>query len=110
LQPASPFITSPTVSLPLLRNRLPCAQISTMLLNLSRHFCFSRESAAYDVGYLFTKDAGHAEQTSEVCLVLNITVNDNPEVVHTIMKPTSVLYQSNEAIEKMIEEETLSFL
>jgi hypothetical protein len=26
------------------------------------------------------------------------------------MKPTSVLYQSNEAIEKMIEEETLSFL
>jgi hypothetical protein len=81
-----------------------------MLLNLSRHFSFSRESAAYDVGYLFTKDAGNGQQTSEVRLVMNITVNNNPEVVHSVMKPTSVLYQSNEAIEKMIEEEALSFL
>ena len=81
-----------------------------MLLNLSRHFCFNKESAAYDVGYLFTKDAGPGQQPSQVRLVLNITVDDNPEVVHTIMKPTSVLYLSNEAIEKMIEEETLSFL
>jgi len=81
-----------------------------MLLNLSKHFCFSRESAAYDVDYLFTKDGNAGQQPSEVRLVLNISVNDNPELVHTVMKPTSVLYQSNEAIEKMIEEETLSFL
>ncbi|HWJ89948.1 MAG TPA: hypothetical protein VNR87_02495 [Flavisolibacter sp.] len=81
-----------------------------MLLNLSRHFRFRRDSAAYDVDYLFTKDADNDRHPPQLCLVLNIKVNDNPEVVHTIIKPTSVLYQSNEAIEKMIEEETLSFL
>lgn len=76
-----------------------------MIMNLSRSFCFSKEKDAYDVEYTFKKKA-HTEEG--LWLILTVSVNRAGKRTYTIGKPTSVLYQSNEIIEKLIEAEVLS--
>jgi hypothetical protein len=80
-----------------------------MILNLSRSFHFERGLKGYNVAYVFTKGAGTAGAPNEICLELNVSVNDEQKEIHKVNKPAATLYQANEVIEKMIEEETVSF-
>lgn len=78
-----------------------------MIVNLQKHFCFSRNSESYDVDYLFTnKKAG--DTVTGLYLTLNISINGADKKIHTISKPTSILYHSNEEIEHIIQEDTVA--
>jgi hypothetical protein len=81
---------------------LPCIKIGFMILNLSKRFAFNRQKDQFNVDYLFTK-----QPEGNICLTLNISLNLDSFKTIQLSKPTSVLYQSNELIEKMIEEETV---
>ena len=74
-----------------------------MILNLSKRFAFNRERDEYTVEYLFTKET-EAKLAGNIDLTLNISLNHAAVTTIKLSKPTSVLYQSNELIEKMIEE------
>jgi hypothetical protein len=80
-----------------------------MLLNLSRALRFDREQKQYHVDYLFTKEGGKEAAIDHISLVLDVSVNDAEKKTHKINKPVATLYLSNEVIEKMVEEETVSF-
>ena len=80
-----------------------------MILNLSKRFVFNREYDQYNVEYQFTKDKEGNTTEGNINLTLNVSLNREAIKTRILSKPTSVLYQSNEVIEKMIEEETLSF-
>jgi len=86
-----------------LKNSLPCIKFHFMILNLSKRFAFSRERDEYTVEYLFTKET-EAKLAGNIDLTLNISLNHAAATTIKVSKPTSVLYQSNELIEKMIEE------
>ena len=81
-----------------------------MILNLSKRFVFNREYDQYNVEYLFTKDKEGNNIDGNINLTLNVSLNREAIKTRILSKPTSVLYQSNEVIEKMIEEETVSFV
>ena len=79
-----------------------------MLLNLSRALHFDSNKKSFDVDYLFTrKNEQFPVAAGEICLELSIQVDAAAKTLHYLNKPTSTLYLSNEAIEKMVEEETL---
>lgn len=80
-----------------------------MLLNLSKTFHFDRDQKNYAVNYIFTKELIKDAPATDICLALEMSVNDEKKRFHKINKSSSTLYQSNEAIEKMIKEDTLSF-
>jgi hypothetical protein len=80
-----------------------------MILDLPKRFVFNREYDQYNVEYQFTKNQEPDAIAGNINLTLNISLNREAIKTRVISKPTSVLYQSNELIEKMIEEETLSF-
>ena len=80
-----------------------------MILNLSKRFVFNREYDQYNVEYQFTKEKEGNTIEGNINLTLNVSLNREAIKTRILSKPTSVLYQSNEVIEKMIEEETLSF-
>ena len=80
-----------------------------MILNLSKRFVFNREYDQYNVEYLFTKEKEGTTIEGNINLTLNVSLNREAIKTRVLSKPTSILYQSNEVIEKMIEEETLSF-
>ena len=80
-----------------------------MILNLSKRFVFNREYDQYNVEYQFTKEKEGNTIEGNINLTLNVSLNREAIKTRIISKPTSVLYQSNEVIEKMIEEETVSF-
>ena len=80
-----------------------------MILNLSKRFVFNREYDQYNVEYQFTKEKEGNTIEGNINLTLNVSLNREAIRTRIISKPTSVLYQSNEVIEKMIEEETVSF-
>lgn len=79
-----------------------------MILNLSRSFHFDRDLKKFHVDYLFSKEAIINEEPNGIFLVLNVSVNNEKKKKYRISKSTSTLYLSNEDIEKMIEEDTLS--
>ncbi|MFL5811028.1 MAG: hypothetical protein ACJ749_16020 [Flavisolibacter sp.] len=74
-----------------------------MILNLSKRFAFNRANDQYNVEYLFTREK-EEKITGNICLTLNISLNRDAIKTVKLSRPTSVLYQSNELIEKMIEE------
>lgn len=78
-----------------------------MLLNLSKEVSFEHEKNLFHVGYLFRKQNDTSE-SSRVCLVLEVSVNQSAIKMHTVNKPTATLYMSNEAIDTMVVEETIS--
>ena len=80
-----------------------------MLINLAKSFSFQKEKYAYDVGYIFQKDAAEGnEKSAGVWLVLTVSINKGSKRVYTVSKPTSLLYHSNKIIEQLIEAEVLS--
>lgn len=81
-----------------------------MLLNLSKTYDFNREDDAYHVDYLFTKEKQEEVIAGdELFLILSVSVNNTASKTHRIKKPTSILYQSNEEIEKIIKTEAFTF-
>jgi hypothetical protein len=81
-----------------------------MLLNLVREMRFDSDAKLYEVDYLFTKDLkGQTIISGQVWLELRVKAGNAAKKVHNISKPTSTLYLSNEDIEKMVQEETMSF-
>ena len=81
-----------------------------MVLNLSKAFDFNSNDEAYHVDYLFTKDKQEDMPAGEdLFLIMHVSVNNNDSTIHKMRKPTSILYQSNEEIEKMIRDETFTF-
>ena len=79
-----------------------------MILNLTKGFRFNRDSKEYSVDYLFTKPE-NVPANGNIYLTLSISVDNTAAKKHQLTKPTAVLYQSNEIIEKMIEDEVVSF-
>jgi hypothetical protein len=78
-----------------------------MLLNLSKSLHFNKDERLYNVDYIFTKQTATDTTTNGICLELNVSVNDKKKKIHRVNKASSTLYLSNEAIEKIVEEETL---
>lgn len=79
-----------------------------MILNLSKFFHFSRDSNEYKCSYVFKSNKDGAG-TTDVRLVLNVSVNEKEEKLYELNKPTTVLFQSNDMIEKMIADEVIAF-
>ncbi len=78
-----------------------------MIVNVQKHFSFNRAEENYEVDYLFTnKTIG--DPVSGLFLTLHISVNGSEKKLHKINKPTSILYQSNEAIEHIIQEDAIA--
>lgn len=75
-----------------------------MIINLSRSFHFQKDQKEYEVDYIFKNEVG----LNSLSLVLDVSVNAEKKITHTLNKPTSTLYQSNELIEKMIADEIVS--
>jgi hypothetical protein len=79
-----------------------------MIMNLSKPFHFRRDQNEYRGKYLFRKNKSR-DGISDVCLVLNVSVNEKEEKVYEINKSTTTLYQPNEVIEEMIADEVVGF-
>ncbi len=78
-----------------------------MIVNLSKNFKFNRDEKLYEIDYLFANKT-EANPAPGLCLNLNITVNGAEKKTYQVNKPTSILYLSNEAIEKIIEEDSVT--
>ena len=67
-----------------------------------------RNEKQYAVDYIFTRNKLYSNADNKLCLELDIAIDGGEKTSLKIAKPTSTLYQSNDIIEKMIEEEVLS--
>jgi hypothetical protein len=79
-----------------------------MIMNLSKPFHFHRDKNEYRGNYLFRRNKSQGD-LSDVCLVLNVSVNEKAEKVYEMNKPTTTLYQPNEVIEEMVADEVVNF-
>lgn len=79
-----------------------------MIMNLSKPFHFRRDQNEYKGAYLFRKNKNQ-DGKSDVCLVLNVSVNEKEEKVYEINKPGATLFQPNDVIEEMIADEVVAF-
>ena len=71
------------------------------MTNLSKSFSFQKNEKNYSVDYIFKNEP----RGNGLNLVVDVSVNDEAKITHTVNKPTVTLYQSNELIEKMITDE-----
>ena len=78
-----------------------------MIVNLSKNFKFDKGEKHYDIDYLFSNKT-EANPLPGICLNLNISVDGADKKSYQVSKPTSILYLSNEAIEKIIEEDSVA--
>ena len=81
-----------------------------MLLNLHKSFSFQSEEDTYKVGYVFEKTAKEnaSARDSDIQLLITFSKNGGNERSHHKSGASQILSQSNEAIEKIIEEKILS--
>ena len=79
-----------------------------MVINLSKRFYFSRDENEYKGMYVFTNNKSE-EGRSDVCLEMTVSVNEKEEKVYRVIKPTAVLFQSNDVIEEMVADEVVAF-
>ena len=78
-----------------------------MLLNLSKGFDFSREDESYHVDYRFTREKQAPPLNGEdLFMILKVSVNHAAQKEFKILKPSSLLYKSNEEIESVIRAES----
>jgi hypothetical protein len=89
-------------------NKSTLYQIRNMIMNLSKLFHFRRNQNEYKGMYVFKSNKSE-DGNNDVCLVLNVSVNEKEEKVYEINKPTAVLFQSNDAIEEMVADEVVAF-
>ena len=78
-----------------------------MIVNLSKNFKFNRDKKLYDVDYLFSNKTG-VNPVPGIFLNLNISVDGADKKSYQVSKPTSILYLSNEEIEKIITEDSIA--
>ena len=78
-----------------------------MIVNLSKNFKFNREEKLYDIDYLFSNKTG-INPTPGIFLNLNISVDGADKKSYQVNKPTSILYLSNEEIEKIIKDDSIA--
>ena len=76
-----------------------------MMTNLLKSFSFQKNKKNYSVAYIFKNEP----KGNGLNLVVDVSVNDEAKITHTVNKPTATLYQSNELIEKMITDEIVLF-
>jgi len=79
-----------------------------MIINLLKRFYFSRDDNEYRGMYVFTNNKSE-EGRSDVCLEMTVSVNEKEEKVYRVIKPTAVLFQSNDVIEEMVADEVVAF-
>lgn len=79
-----------------------------MIINLSKPFQFRRDENKYTGEYIFRNHQTENGRT-DVCLELKVSKNEEEEKLYQVNKPTKVLFQSNEIIEKMIADEVVAF-
>jgi hypothetical protein len=89
-------------------NKTTLCQITNMIINLSKRFHFSRNENEYQGKYIFTNNKS-VDGQSDVCLQLNVSVNEKEEKMYRVNKPTAILFHSNEVIEEMIADEVVAF-
>ena len=89
-------------------NKTTLRQIANMIINLSKPFHFRRDENKYIGEYIFKSHKNENGRT-DVCLELKVSINEEEEKLYLVIKPTEVLFQSNEVIEKMIEDEVIAF-
>ena len=78
-----------------------------MIVNLSKNFKFNRDEKLYDIDYLFSNKTG-VNPVPGIFLNLNISVDGADKKSYQVSKPTSILYLSNEEIEKIIAEDSIA--
>ena len=78
-----------------------------MIVNLLKNFKFNRDENRYDIDYLFSNKTG-VNPVPGIFLNLNISVNGADKKSYQVSKPTSILYLSNEEIEKIIAEDSIA--
>ena len=78
-----------------------------MLINLKKSFQFSRGDNEYSVDYTFTNNRLYSNADNKLSLELDISINGGNKTSLNIAKPSTTLYQANEIIEKMIQEEVV---
>jgi len=83
-----------------------------MVLNLPKKFSFSDNAKAYAIDYFLTRNAVDNEPATagNIWLVLDVSVNERHNTKYKLVKPTSFLYQSNDVIEKIVQDDTLALL
>lgn len=80
-----------------------------MLLNLSKSFHFDRDHKEYHIHYIFTKEQLEGSKSNDICLELSVAIGSSKMKMQKMCKPISTLHLSNEEIEKIIEDEAVSF-
>jgi hypothetical protein len=78
-----------------------------MIVNLSKNFKFNRDEKFYEIDYLFSNKTG-VNPVPGIFLNLNISVDGSDKKSFQVSKPTSILYLSNEEIEKIIAEDSIA--
>ena len=78
-----------------------------MIVNLSKNFKFNRDKKLYEIDYLFSNKTG-VNPVPGIFLNLNISVDGADKKSYQVSKPTSILYLSNEEIEKIITEDSIA--
>lgn len=89
-------------------NNTTLCQIGNMIINLSKLFHFRRDEDEYRCTYIF-ENSKNENGNKDVRLILKVSVNENEEKEYHVNKPTSVLFQPNDAIEQMVAEEVVAF-
>jgi len=81
-----------------------------MLINLHKKFCFTRGKDVYQVGYVFEKNNAESNGLSRgnVCLTVSFSKNCGDEITDKTTEASSMLSQSNESIQKIIEAKIVS--
>jgi hypothetical protein len=82
-----------------------------MLINLHKAFCFNHQKDIYQVGYVFEKDGieNSPSGPGDVCLTVTFSKNHGDKITDKTHKASSVLSQSNESIQQLIEAKILSY-
>jgi len=78
-----------------------------MIVNLSKNFKFNRDEKLYEIDYLFSNKTG-VNPVPGIFLNLNISIDGADKKTYQVSKPTSILYLSNEEIEKIIAEDSIA--
>ena len=81
-----------------------------MIINLHKKFCFNQETDIYQVSYVFEKDVIEINglRHTDVCLTVIFSKNRGDKITDKTNKTSSILSQSNESIQKLIEAKILS--
>ena len=81
-----------------------------MLINLHKSFRFIHEEDSFQVDYVFKQDeADRKEQRSNaISLLITSTKNKEAEKAETMANASTILSQSNEQIQKIVEERILA--